>query len=62
MGETTAPRRARIVWAAAVIGLSLVFFQITPVYSTEVSGYGVLDTSSVEKSIKAIVDAEFAVR
>jgi hypothetical protein len=36
-------------------------FQITPVYSTVVSGYGELDTTSIEKTIKAIVDAEFAV-
>ena len=36
-------------------------FQITPVYSTEVSGYGELDTSAIEKTIKAVVDAEFSV-
>lgn len=36
-------------------------FQITPVYSTEVSGGGELDTSSIEKTIKAVVDAEFSV-
>jgi len=34
-------------------------FQITPVYATETSGEGTLDTTSREKSIKAVVTAEF---
>ena len=34
-------------------------FQITPVYETETSDYGSLDTGSREKSIKAVVTAEF---
>jgi len=34
-------------------------FQITSVYATETSGEGSLDTSSREKSIKAVVTAEF---
>jgi len=34
-------------------------FQITPVYATETSGEGSLDTTSREKSIKAVVTAEF---
>jgi hypothetical protein len=34
-------------------------FQITPAYSTEVSGYGVNDTTSIEKSIKAVVTVEY---
>ena len=34
-------------------------FQITPVYATETSSEGTLDTSSREKSIKAVVTAEF---
>jgi hypothetical protein len=34
-------------------------FQITPVYATETSSEGTLDTTSREKSIKAVVTAEF---
>ena len=34
-------------------------FQITPAYSTEVSGYGVNDTSSIDKAIKAVVTVEY---
>lgn len=34
-------------------------FQITPIYSTEISAGGELDTTSLEKSIKAVVSAEF---
>lgn len=34
-------------------------FQITPIYSTEISAGGELDTTSLEKSIKAVVTADF---
>jgi hypothetical protein len=34
-------------------------FQITPVGSTDVSGYGVYDTSTIEKCITAVVSLEF---
>lgn len=37
-------------------------FQITPVYSTEVSNYGIYDTSTIEKSIKAVVTIEYSIR
>ncbi|HHV79310.1 MAG TPA: SIMPL domain-containing protein [Firmicutes bacterium] len=37
-------------------------FQITPKDSTEVSDYGINDTSSLEKDITAVVNAEFAVQ
>ena len=37
-------------------------FQITAVYETETSSEGSLDTASREKSIKAVVTAEFGVR
>jgi hypothetical protein len=37
-------------------------FQITPVHSTEVSDYGISDTSSLEKKITAVVNAEFAIK
>ncbi|MDD4872115.1 MAG: SIMPL domain-containing protein, partial [Kiritimatiellae bacterium] len=36
-------------------------FQITPVNSTDVSDSGNYDTSTVEKSVKAIVTLEFQV-
>ncbi|MCR4419133.1 MAG: SIMPL domain-containing protein [Clostridia bacterium] len=34
-------------------------FQITPVHSTEVSDYGINDTSSLEKKITAVVNVQF---
>ena len=37
-------------------------FQITPLYSTQVSGYGVYDTSTIEKSVKAVVTIEYSIR
>lgn len=36
-------------------------FQIVPVNSTEVSGEGVYDTRTTEKTIKAVVTMQFAV-
>ena len=37
-------------------------FQITPLYSTEVSGYGVYDTSTIEKTVKAVVTIEYSIQ
>ncbi|MDA2919718.1 SIMPL domain-containing protein [Desulfobacterota bacterium AH_259_B03_O07] len=37
-------------------------FQITPVYSTQVSDYGVYNTTTIEKSIKAVVTIEYSIR
>lgn len=37
-------------------------FQITPVYSTDVSDYGTYDTSTIEKSAKAVVTIEYSIR
>ena len=37
-------------------------FQITPLNSTEVSDWGMNDISSVEKSIKSVVDASFYIK
>lgn len=37
-------------------------FQITPLYSNEVSDYGINDTSSLEKEITAVVNCKFEVR
>lgn len=69
LGEATkdAGRRARTIVSNTGARLGTLrsaqqgVFQITPVYSTEVSGYGELDTSSIDKTIKAVVDAEFGV-
>lgn len=36
-------------------------FQITPLHSTEVSDYGLNDTSSIDKAIKAVVTVEYAI-
>jgi len=37
-------------------------FQITPKHSTKISGYGIHDTSSIEKEIKSVVDVKYFVR
>jgi hypothetical protein len=45
----------------ALIGADQGVFQITSPTTTEVSGYGELDTSSIHKSVKAVVTARYAV-
>ncbi len=40
---------------------SMGVFQITRAYSTEISGYGVYDISSLEKDIKAVVTVSFSI-
>ncbi len=37
-------------------------FQITPVYSSEISGEGWLDTSSIEKTIRAVVTVSYEIK
>ena len=37
-------------------------FQITPLYSTDVSDYGINDTSSIDKEITAVVTCSFEVK
>jgi len=37
-------------------------FQITPIHSTAISGYGISDTSSIEKEIKSVVEIEYFVK
>ncbi len=37
-------------------------FQITPVNSTEVSDWGINDVSSINKTIKSVVDASFSIK
>lgn len=70
LGEATRDAQARAHEIAVNGGIKIGrlkaaqqgIFQITPRYSTEISSYGMLDTSSIEKTIRAIVDAEFSVR
>ena len=45
----------------ALISANQGVFQIVPVDSTEVSGAGIYDTTTVEKTVKAVVTLEFAV-
>lgn len=37
-------------------------FQITPLYSNEISDYGINDTSSLQKEITAVVSCDFEVK
>ncbi len=37
-------------------------FQITPIHSTEVSNYGINDTSSIDKEIKSVVEIRYFVK
>ena len=37
-------------------------FQITPAFSTAVSNSGYLDTTSIQKAIKAVVTVEYAIQ
>lgn len=70
LGEATRDARARAEQLAknsgcavgALRSASQGVFQITPEYSTEVSDYGVYDTGSIRKSVKALVTVEFSIR
>lgn len=37
-------------------------FQITPVNPTDVSDYGIYDTTTIEKSVKAVVTIEYSIK
>ena len=37
-------------------------FQITPVYSTDISDYGINDTTTIEKEIKSVVEIKYFVK
>lgn len=37
-------------------------FQITPAHSTQISSYGINDTSSIDKEIKSVVEIEYFVK
>lgn len=41
---------------------SIGVFQITPLYSDEISDYGINDTSSIEKEITSVITCEFEVK
>ena len=45
----------------ALISASQGVFQITARHSTEVSSWGVYDTSTIEKTVKAVVTLEYAI-
>lgn len=45
-----------------LISASVGVFQITPLYSNEISDYGINDTSSIDKEITAVVNCSFEVR
>lgn len=45
-----------------LISASVGVFQITPLYSNEISDYGINDTSSIDKEITAVVTCSFEVR
>ena len=69
LGKATADARQRAEMIAqsaggrigAVRSARSGVFQITPPNSTEVSSYGIYDTSTLEKDITAVVSATFAV-
>lgn len=70
LGEATKDAKARAEQLAknsgckvgALRSASQGVFQITSEYSTEVSDYGVYDTGSVNKCVKALVTMEFSIR
>jgi len=70
LGEATRNARERAAQLASNSGsevgplrsASQGVFQITPVYSTETSDYGMYDTRTVEKTVKAVVTVEFAIK
>ena len=37
-------------------------FQITPLHSTEVSNYGMNDTSTIDKEVKSVVEIKYFVK
>jgi hypothetical protein len=68
--EATQDARARAEAIAKSTGASvgtvrearMGVFQITPRYSTEISGYGINDETSIEKDVTAVVGVTFALR
>jgi hypothetical protein len=53
IAEKTGAKLGRLSWATQGV------FQITPAHSTEISGEGMYDTSSIEKTVRAVVTVGF---
>ncbi|MDP3979954.1 MAG: SIMPL domain-containing protein [Chlamydiota bacterium] len=70
LGEASADARKRAIELAQNSGGNVGplraaaqgVFQITPVNSTEVSNYGRYDTSTIDKTIKAVVTIEYSIQ
>lgn len=53
IAEKTGAKLGQLSWATQGV------FQITPAHSTEISGEGMYDTSSIEKTVRAVVTVSF---
>jgi hypothetical protein len=53
IAEKTGAKLGELSWATQGV------FQITPAHSTEISGEGMYDTSSIEKTVRAVVTVSF---
>jgi hypothetical protein len=53
IAEKTGAELGELSWATQGV------FQITPAHSTEISGEGMYDTSSIEKTVRAVVTVSF---
>jgi hypothetical protein len=53
IAEKTGAKLGGLSWATQGV------FQITPAHSTEISGEGMYDTSSIEKTVRAVVTVSF---
>ena len=70
LAEATKDARVRAEQIAASAGsrvgalryAKMGVIQITPLYSSEISDYGINDTSSLEKDITAVVSCQFAIK
>jgi len=55
IADKTGAKLGKLSWAAQGV------FQITPAWSTEISGQGMYDTSSIEKTVRAVVTLSFGI-
>lgn len=70
VGKATANARTRALKIAkegrfrlgSIADVRVGVFQITPLYSTAVSNYGINDTQSIDKAIKSVVEIKYFVR
>jgi hypothetical protein len=56
IAEKSGAKLGRLLWAQQGV------FQITPIYSSEISSEGWFDTSSIDKTIRAVVTVKFELR